>query len=105
MNKKVKTTVGEFLKSLTPKQRKKFEAEHREFVISEMLLAAMQKDDISVRKLAELADVSPAIVQSIRAGTKRNVTVKTLYKIMHVFGYSLALTKDNTILPIDTARL
>ncbi|MFH1832198.1 MAG: helix-turn-helix transcriptional regulator [bacterium] len=107
MNKKtkVKTTCGEFLKSLSPKERKLFEKEHKEFLISEMLIAAMQKDDISVRKLAELAGVSSAIVQSIRAGTQKNITLKTLYKIVHVFGYSLALTKDNVVVPIDIARL
>jgi hypothetical protein len=30
----------------------------------------MEQDDISVRKLARLAGISPTIVQAIRSGTK-----------------------------------
>lgn len=105
MSKKVKTTVGEFIKSMTAKEKKQFEQEHKDFLISEMLIAAMQKDDVSVRKLAELAGVSPAIVQGVRSGTKNNITVKTLHKIVQVFGYSLALTKDDVVVPLDIARL
>jgi hypothetical protein len=57
MNKKVKTTCGEFIDSLSPKQKKQYEKEHKEFLISEMLLAAMEGDNVSVRKLAKLAAV------------------------------------------------
>ncbi len=57
MNKKVKTTCGEFIDSLSPKQKKQYEKEHKEFLISEMLLAAMEGDNVSVRKLAKLAGV------------------------------------------------
>lgn len=105
MSKKTLTTTEKFLKSLTPKQRKQFDKEHKEFLISEMILAAMEQDQISVRKLAELAGVSPTIIQGIRAGTRKNVTVKTLSKILHIFGYSLVMQKGDMRLPIDTSQL
>lgn len=104
MNKKVKTTCGEFIDSLSPKQKKQYEKEHKEFLISEMLLAAMEGDNVSVRKLAKLAAVQPAVIQGVRSGTKNNVTVKTLQKIMTVLGYSLVFKKDNQVLPLDTTR-
>jgi len=105
MKKNENTTCGKYLKSMTPKHREKFENECREFLISEMLLAAMEQDNISVRELAKLAGVSPAIVQGVRSGTKKNITVKTFSKIMKTFGFSLALTKNDLVLPIDTAKM
>jgi DNA-binding Xre family transcriptional regulator len=105
MEKNENTTCGKFLKSLTPKQKKRFEQEHKEFLISEMLLAAMEQDNVSVRELAKLAGVSPAIVQGIRSGTKKNITVKTFSKLMKTFGFSLAITKNDLVLPINTTKL
>lgn len=35
------------MEAKTPAQRKKYEEEHRDFLLSEMILAAMQEDDIS----------------------------------------------------------
>lgn len=98
------TTCGKFLKSLSPKQLKKFEEEYKEYLISEMLIAAMEHDDISVRELAKLAGVSPAIVQGVRSGTKTNVTIKTISKLMKPFGFSVALVKNDLVLPIDPKR-
>ena len=64
----------------------------------------MEGDNVSVRKLAKLAGVQPAVIQGVRSGTKNNVTVKTLSKIMTVLGYSLVFKKDNQVLPLDTTR-
>lgn len=43
--KQIKTTIGEFLNSLTPKKRKTFDEEYRKLLISELLIAVMQKTD------------------------------------------------------------
>ena len=104
MSKKVLTTYETFLQSLTSKQRKQFDKERKEFLISEMILAAMEHDDISVRKLAKLAKVSPTIIQGIRSGTRKNVTVKTLSRILNVLGYSLIIEKGDLRLPVDPSR-
>lgn len=98
------TTCGKFLKSLSPKQLKKFEQEYKEYLVSEMLIAAMEHNDISVRELAKLVGISPALVQGIRSGTKTNVTIKTISKLMKPFGFSVALVKDDLILPFDTKQ-
>jgi transcriptional regulator with XRE-family HTH domain len=103
MSKKVSTTYDAFLKKLTTKQRKQFDKERKEFLISEMILAAMEHDLISVRKLAKLAGVSPTIIQGIRSGTRKNVTVKTFSKILNILGYSLVIEKGDLRLPIDSS--
>lgn len=105
MTKKTLTTYEKFVNSLTPKQRKQFDRERKEFLISEMILAAMEKDNVSVRKLASLAGVSPTIIQGIRTGTKKNVTIKTFSKIFNILGYTMLLEKNGELIHIDASRL
>jgi predicted transcriptional regulator len=101
MKTKDKTTFDRFVKSLSPKEKKEFDQEYKELLISEMLLAAMEEDNVSVRKLAKLAGISPTIVQGIRSGTKQNVTIKTFFKLMNSLGYSLIAEKGKTRLVLD----
>jgi DNA-binding Xre family transcriptional regulator len=101
MKTKDKTAFDRFVKSLSPKEKKEFDQEYKELLISEMLLAAMEEDNVSVRKLAKLAGISPTIVQGIRSGTKQNVTIKTFFKLMNSLGYSLIAEKGKTRLVLD----
>ena len=59
--KRALTTYERHVESLTPKQRKQFEKERKEFLISQMIIAALEHDYISVRKLAEIAKISQKI--------------------------------------------
>jgi hypothetical protein len=86
MTKKIKSTVDTFIKSLNPKERKEFDEEYREFVLSELLLAAMAKDNVSVRKLAKIAGVSPTIVQAMRSGSKTDFSMQSFFKILRGLG-------------------
>ena len=54
MTKKIKSTYDQFLDSLNVKEKKEYDKELKEFLISELILAAMEADDISVRELARL---------------------------------------------------
>lgn len=89
MKKKTKSTYDEFIED--KKQKKLLDKEYRELLISELLLAAMEEDHISVRKLAAEADVSPTIIQSLRSGKKTNITLDTLSRILDVVGYQIIL--------------
>lgn len=100
MSKKIKSTVEEFVESLTPEQKKEFDKEYKEFLISEMILAAMEEDSISVRALAKEAGVSPTIVQGVRSGERENVSLKSIIKILKALGYNLAAEKDGNLIPI-----
>jgi DNA-binding Xre family transcriptional regulator len=89
MKKKAKSTYEEFIEN--KKQKKLLNKEYRELLISELLLAAMEEDHISVRKLAAEADVSPTIIQSLKSGKKTNITIDTLSRILNVIGYQIIL--------------
>ena len=93
--KKQKSTYDEFIESMTPKQRKKFEEEYKDLLISEMLIAAMKQDNISVRELAKEAGISPTIIQGIRSGTRENVAFNSVLKILSALGYKLRAEKED----------
>lgn len=95
MKKKTKSTYEEFIEN--KKQKKLLDKEYRELLISELLLAAMEEDHISVRKLAAEADVSPTIIQSLRSGKKTNITVDTLSRILDVIGYQIILVPKGSL--------
>jgi len=87
MKKKVKSTYEEFIGD--DQQKILLDVEYKELLISELLIAAMEQDHISVRKLALAAGVSPTIVQSLKSGAKTNITIDTLSKILDVIGYQI----------------
>ncbi len=87
MKKKLKSTYDEFIEN--KEQKALLDKEYRELLLSELLLAIMEQDHISVRKLALAAGVSPTIIQGVRAGTKTNITFDTLSKILDAVGYQI----------------
>lgn len=94
MKKKTKSTYEKFITN--KKQKKLLDKEYRELLISELLLAAMEEDHISVRKLAAEAEVSPTIIQSLKSGKKTNITIDTLSRILDVIGYQIILAPKNS---------
>ncbi len=76
-----------------PKRKEQFEKGYNEFLVNEFLLEAMEENHISVRKLAEKASVSPAIIQRIRTGGSSNITLKKLNDIATVLGYRIDFKK------------
>jgi len=89
MKKKVKSSYEEFIEN--KKQKKLLDKEYRDLFISELLLAAMKEDHISVRKLAAEAEVSPTVIQGLKSGKKTNITIETLSRILDVIGYRIIL--------------
>ena len=82
--------------------KKEFDKGYKEFVISELILALMNKDNTSVRKLAKEAGISTSIIQEIRSGKKNNLTVKTFYSILNSLDCEIQIKRksDNTIFPL-----
>jgi len=89
MKKKAKSSYEEFIEN--KKQKKLLDKEYRDLLISELLLAAMKEDHISVRKLAAEAEVSPTVIQGLKSGKKTNITIETLSRILDVIGYQIIL--------------
>gem|GEM_PF-6029428 len=71
MTKKIKSTVDELIESLSPEKHKKYNEKYRKFVLSELILAAMAKDNLSVKTLAKMAGVSPNIPLEVRISNKK----------------------------------
>ena len=95
MNKKIKSTSEEFIESLSKKEKEKFFEEYRELLLSELLLALMEKDDLSVRKLAKMAGVSPTVVQAMRSGVKKDFTLTSFFKILKGLGCKKLVAEIN----------
>lgn len=99
--KKSLTTHESFIQSMTPTQKKKYDLGYQEFLISELLIAIMKDDAISVRELAKAAGISPAVIQGVRSGDKPNITTQNFFKILQALGCSLIIKKDNHQFPIE----
>lgn len=80
---------------LDPEMKKKHERSYRELVLSELLLAIMAEDKISIRSLAKQAGISAAIIQDIRSGKRDNLTLKTFSSLIDALGYNLVLENRN----------
>lgn len=76
-----------------PKRKAKIEREYKDLLLSELLIALMEEDKISVRKLAIAAGISPSIIQDLRSGKKENITLKTFSSIAGALGYGIELKK------------
>jgi len=71
MTKKIKSTVDKLIESLTPEKRKKFDEEYQEFLLSELVLAAEEKDEESIKQLAKMAEMSPTIAPAVISKDKK----------------------------------
>lgn len=93
MSKKTKqesmTTYDELMQDSEFKEI--YDKAYHELVLSELLLAIMAEDKISIRNLAKQAGISPAIIQDIRSGKRDNLTLKTFANLMDVLGYNFIL--------------
>jgi len=101
MTKKIKSTIDRHLESKTPAERKKFEEGYRNFALSEMVLAAMEEDEVSVRKLAKIAGVSPTVVQAMRSGQRDDFAIKSIFKVLASLGFKILLERDGETINLD----
>lgn len=103
---KAKSTSEKLLASLSSKERREFEKEHKDLLISELLLAVMEQDDISVRKLAQLAEVSPTVVQAMRSGVKKDFSMQSFFKILKGLGFKkMMIERNGQSYPLDITHL
>lgn len=84
-----------------PERRKIFDKTYKELVLSELINSLMEEDDISVRKLAMMAGVSPTIIQELKSGKKDNVTLKTFSNIIKSMGYKICIKKGRKQIAVE----
>ncbi len=95
------STYEQHIQKMNPARKKKFDEGYRELVLSELLLALMKQDDVSVRKLAKEAGLSSAIVQGVRSGAKQNITLQSFLKMMQALGCELLVKKNKNTYPLE----
>lgn len=91
-NKKFASTYERLIHE-DPHFEKDLNKQYKEFILSELLLAIMQEDHISIRKLAKEAEVSPSLIQDLRTGKKDNLTFRSFSNIVDALGYDILLKK------------
>lgn len=102
MNKKIKSTSDEFIESLSPEELVSFKEGYKEFALSELILALMENDEISVRKLAKIAEVSPTVIQAMRSGVKKDFTMQSFFKILKGLGCKkLMIELNGKLIPLS----
>jgi len=106
MNKKIKSTSDEFIESLSPQKLKAFKEGYQDFALSELILAIMEHDEISVRKLAKIAGVSPTVVQAMRSGAKDDFSMQSFFKILKGLGCKKLMVEVNgQLIPLDISHI
>jgi len=102
MSKKIKSTSDEFIESLSPKKLKAFKEGYKDFALSELILAIMEQDEISVRKLAKIAGISPTVVQAMRSGSKKDFSMQSFFKILRGLGCKKFMVEfHGQLIPLD----
>ena len=87
-----------------PGFKKDFDKEYQEFALSELMLALMEDDKKSVRKLAEIVGLSPTAIQDLRSGKAKDVKFKNFLNIVEACGFGLELVKGNKRIPLHSTK-
>jgi len=91
----IKKALSTYEREMKNKRFKKaFDKSYKEFLLSELLIAMMEEDEISVRDMAKEVGLSPTIIQKIRSGNQDDLKISNFVSIVNVCGYKVFLEKD-----------
>ena len=99
--KKVLSSHDEFIQSMTPDQKKEYDQGYHAFLLSELFMAIMKNDAVSVRERAKAAGISATIIEGVRSGEEQNITTQSFFKILQALGCSLVVKKDDYVFPFE----
>ncbi|MDR3237831.1 MAG: XRE family transcriptional regulator [Spirochaetia bacterium] len=88
----MEATFDKFINN-DPDEKKMFEKEYNDFLLSEFVLEKMEKENISVRTLAKKAGVSPTVIQKIRSNNAEKINYKAFTNIINSLGYKINIEK------------
>jgi len=78
-----------------PAFKNNYQEELKELALSELILALMENDSQSVRKLADLAGISPTTLQNVKSGKNNDMKLSNFISIVEACGYTLKVEKGN----------
>jgi transcriptional regulator with XRE-family HTH domain len=87
--KKPKGDVSPMERVKNPEVRRRVDARKREIYLSSLFIEAMKKHRLSVRKLAECANVSATTIQDLRSGYAQNIGLGKLEHILSFVGRTI----------------
>jgi hypothetical protein len=87
-----------------PRFKQAFEKSYHEFLLSELLIAIMEDDEKSVRKLAKAAKLSPTVIQKLRSGEQDDVKVSNFVSIVSACGYKVVLEKGDDRIVVENTK-
>jgi transcriptional regulator with XRE-family HTH domain len=88
----METTFDKFITN-NAEQKRLFDEEYSEFLLSEFILEKMEEDNISVRELARKAGVSPTVIQKLRGRNADRISYHTFKNVLGILGYKIKLEK------------
>jgi Zn-dependent peptidase ImmA (M78 family) len=88
----MKTTFDQCVNN-DPKEKRIFEKEYNEFLLSEFVLEKMEEEHVSIRTLAKRAGVSPAVIQKIRSRNAEKINYRTFSSVLNSLGYRINIEK------------
>lgn len=86
------------------KFKKAFDKSYKEFLLSELLIAIMEEDDVSVRGLVKEVGLSPTIIQRIRSGKQNDLKISNFVSIVRACGYKVLLVKNDEKIEIEDSK-
>jgi len=75
------------------KFRTTFKKSYKAFLISELLISMMDKDNKSVRQLAKETHLSPTVIQKMRSYKQQDIKMSNFINISHACGYQVILKR------------
>lgn len=93
MIKTKKSTFDREMKDL--KFKKAFYENYKDFLLSELIIALMERDEKSVRQLAKETHLSATMIQNIRSQKQTDLKLSNFLNIVHAFGYQVTLERGN----------
>ena len=100
-NKSIKNTYQKEISD--PNFKKLFEREYGELLLSEIILAMMEEDKTSVRKLAKEVGIAPSVLHSVCSGTHTNLTLKNFIKLISALGGEVTIKRGKEYIPVKLA--
>lgn len=102
---KTKKTLSTFEREMkNAKFKKAFDKSYKEFLLSELLIAMMEEDEISVRDLAKEVGLYPTIIQKVRSGKQDDLKISNFVSIVRACGFKVILEKDDERIEIENKK-
>jgi hypothetical protein len=91
-------------KMQNPDFQAKFETGYQNFLLSELLIAMMENDHLSIDQLAKEVNISSSVIQDICSGKQKDLKFSNFLEVAKACGYSLILEKGEERISLGRSR-